>query len=587
MYIGQRLGTPMANHCVRARAFHIPLLAAFALGSPLASPREISPQDPYKQAILIGVWDYDERTYDLGSMDSDLLNLAKSFTDLEFDVVNVMRNPDQKQVDRALRDASNVAVGLGEERAILTVVYFAGHGTMVDSTSYLLTRDYAPPQDSSELALNGGIAADYIGEVFARVGQPLLLIVEACRNSFVPSAPDDLAGAGRPFFNAADGSDTPWRTTFSRELNLGAGAIPAEMHSAFLKAPDAMLIASMEETQPPRMIDVPTRNLGYAVFYGQSPGQIIEIPPRRRDQNTPLVNAIANSIQLTGIASVLFANVSDQVAAETAGQTHPLVPEYFDRGAGELYMRYDDDEREVDRRRWEKVLARDRAELVKGFLAGFRTSRYTAIAKKWLRDEDVKSMRRQYAAAVDKTGPSKVPSSGVREVEPVSSGLHGGVAIPPWVKNVEMVRRLPTTSPTFEVRTADGRTKIFEHVVWVEDSTKNPDFWSGESVVPVGCDASQISSGACVEIERLAELARSSSPSQVGTIFVASILDGNRPDAVAMTFERTLAIAVRLSSLGVESGAVGFRTFYRVEIPNTASSILIRRGNGASILSGG
>ena len=160
---------------------------------------DIAPVDPYRQAVLIGVWQYDQAP-PLISMTPDLDLLEGELKAIGFDSVIKMSSPTQAGILDAMATAAAVAQQQSSTRAVLTLVYFGGHGTMVSNTSYLLAKDYSAAEDASEIIDHGGVRIDALATPFSSSGQPVLLVVDACRNAFTPtpSAAEGVANTGSP-----------------------------------------------------------------------------------------------------------------------------------------------------------------------------------------------------------------------------------------------------------------------------------------------------------------------------------------------------------------------------------------------------
>ncbi len=509
------------------------------------------PQDPFRQAIVIGVWRYaNEPGAGLGDMKVDLKSLATTFRELHFDTVNRLENPTQAEMEQAIIGAAHAALSAERSgRATLTVVYFAGHGTMVANASYLLGSDFVRSADASDLVLQGGIRTDYVGETFSKLGQPSLLIVEACRNPFTPNP-----AAPAPAPSSADSGE-------------------------FVPPPPSVMISG------------PDRFSGYAAFFGQEPGQLVEIDRIDPTKPTPLVAAFAKTAPLTGAAVPLFAEVRRRVISETESQSHPLRPEYLDRGAGDLRLYYDDADRDADRRQWEKAERIGDPELVKAFLAGFRTSRYAAVTRYWLDNYEPKKSDSQYAVytpdvrlmlgGVKPAGFESVPTT-----KPIklSNRLVTAMDGMKWsLIDFEVLRRVEAsddTSVSFEARAFDGKSIAIRGQASAADPSKVPDFWSGDGVTSISCVADQIEKGECEAVELLAAFAKQASPKKIGTLFIATIFNPvGSGDSVALAYDRTVALAARLQALGLSKESIGFRTFFGFEVPTAHDSLLIKRGD--------
>jgi hypothetical protein len=502
------------------------------------------PVDAYRQAVLIGVWDYDHEIH-LGPMDADLQALSATFAALHFDRIVSLPNPDHLQIEAAIADAVQTANNVGNDRGVLTVIYFGGHGTMVDNNSYLLAKDFVRPANANEIIVNGGIRTDYIGEQLSGTGQPALLIVEACRNPYVPGtappAPAVDAGAGEEEDEAEDDeADTP-------------------------------------------MIALPGMHPGYVTLFGQTPGKLVEIAPRADGQPTVLVQAMREYAPQFGSLPALGSVVRTKVLDATVGQRHPMEPQLDARGGGELHLFYKDSERLADRALWEETSATGNAGLVQMFLVAFPTSPNIPVAKWWLREhaEAPASQPPEYVAYTP--AHSAIlgrPSPWFRDMRRVNKAASvrtesGQIS----AERIEALQRVPGTDHEYQGRTVEGREiRISGKLPSQYDVSRVSAFWKDQQATAVGCSVSQIEGGQCASVEQMAALTRSRAPEQVGTLYVAAVLDPARP--AAETLAEALAIHKRLTVLGVPANAVSFRHFYKAELDTAAAPILVKRGDG-------
>lgn len=503
------------------------------------------PIDAYRQAILIGVWDYDNEN-DLGSMDSDLQALSTTFTQLNFDRVVPLPNPNQQQIEAAIKDAVQTAASVGNDRGVLTVVYFGGHGTMVDNNSYLLARDFVRTANGNEIIISGGIRTDYIGEQISRAGQPALLIVEACRNLYAPGTASPAPAGEATDADAEEGEDEE------------------------------------DEGVNPPMIELPGMHPGYITLFGQTPGKLVEIAPRADGQPTVLVQAMRDYAPRFGSLPALGSVVRTHVLNATVGQRHPMEPHLDARGGGELHLFYNDDDRAADHRQWEALSAPGDAGLVRMFLAAYPTSPNVPVAKWWLREHEAVTLQpREFVAYTPShsaiLGRRSPIFGNMRQVKMAASVRTDAGEI--QSERIEALQRLPGSDQEYQGRTVDGRAfRISGQLPRQYDVSRVSAFWSDQQVTAVDCSVPQIEAGQCASIEQIAELTRRRTPEQVGTLYIAAVLDPARP--AADTLAEALAIHVRLKVLGVPENAVSFRHFYKAELDAAAAQILIKRGDG-------
>jgi len=86
------------------------------------------PVNAEQYAMLIGIWDYHNKNLELEAPPNDL-ELMKSLLSaggIEPDRMNILKNPDKVQIQRAFRSLSRL---LGPDDSLL--FYFSGHGTQI------------------------------------------------------------------------------------------------------------------------------------------------------------------------------------------------------------------------------------------------------------------------------------------------------------------------------------------------------------------------------------------------------------------------------------------------------------------------
>ena len=523
----------------------------FAPTVPLAAGRtgEPPPADPYRQAILVGVWKYDPNSVDeLADMTPDMAALEKAFRDIHFDKVTRIPNPTKAEFEKALTDAAAEADSQSLNRATLTVVYFAGHGTMVGNTSYLLAKDYVPPEHPSKVARSGAVSTEFVGKILSSRNQPSLLIVEACRNAFVPS-------------NA---------TTTAADPASRAKPKPATLGDRMIGRP---------------LVDYPIQ----AVYFGQAPGQTIDIAPRN-GKATPLVEALSVQLAKDGAVVSLFARVKKQVLDLTQG-AHPQSGQLFHDSAGEMFLYYNAGSIAYDTFTWEATRdALQPQEQAKSVLIGFPTSRHAAAARRLASGQGLQTAQtKKYLTfspnilAMLAYRPTSAPPQ-----RPVVLASDAGLEASGASADISLVRRLSAIGlpPVFEFRTTQGKTFQLTGPVPLADPTKTPDFWSGPSVTKVECPATMIREGACPAFEEAVAATKGSAPEKVGTLFIATIFNlKDDANSAREVYERSLAIDARLKALSIPAEAIALRSFYGNDIPRVDAPILIRRGDSEPLSS--
>jgi len=502
---------------------------------PLTEP---TPKDAYRQALLIGVWDYKRDTDKLGSFEANLTALEQTFDYLKFDrVLPPLRNPTANQIIASVQEIAATAAAMEAERSTLTVIYFIGHGTMVNHNAYLLGSDFHPPAHPSDITEYGGVAIDFLADELGKTGQPAFLIVEACRNplSIDPNAPP-----------------------------------PA----------DAPIDAA-------RMIAGPSRfHSGHAVLYAQEPGGLVELIRNDLQQPTPFAEALAKMARESNEITALSSKVSFRVATATAQQRYPTKPQLVHgRGSGHRYLRYNDLERALDTFYWNQ--SRD-AGSYQEFFAAFATSPFVPVAK-WLEQRRAKAKERPqsfiaYTGEVQGLlgrGPRIFSDDLDQTRSDYAFRTEDGVRFAEY--ELASVRRTDD-SERLEGRTLAGETVTFAKTKLPRrfDASKIPDFWQLGGVEAIVCTPDEILNGACTLLESAAATAVAGTSAETGSVFVASIIDNSADDAGAGTMiERINAVRLRLRALGAENHVV-FRNFYRYELPNAAGSMLLKRGDGAA-----
>lgn len=524
------------------------LALAACLGLATVALAAEEPREPYRQALLVGAWNYDRQAAaPLGAMDDDLAALQQAFGAARFDRVEPLPNPTQAQFQAAIDAAAARAAEEGATRATLTVVYFAGHGAMVGNESYLLAVDYVPPLQGPELILQGGVGTSYIGRTFARLGQPAILIVEACRNAYVPGA------------NA-------------RRVDHGDGVASADEDA--------------DDDPGGVMIGAPALVGGYGTFYAQEPGQPVRLPARIPGQPSALSAAIRDNIGQFSSASLLFTVVGNQIAARSP---YPLSPEYLDKLSGDLRLFHDERSARDDLENWQSARALGRGH-VETFVYVYRTSRYLAAARQWLVEHDDGAETRSYVAysrGMQKYLGARVRSIFSRAVTELRSASDTvavvpaegpGVAYP--ISALEVAQVQHAGNGNFEIRTFDNRILETAVAPSAVDPSKVPAYWAGD-VEGIACASTTISAGGCPQVEQLARLAQRD-PEEHGTIFVAAVFNREgSPEPIDATFGRIAAIGGRLDRLGVPRGRVQFRSYFEADLDGPAlAPVLVKRGTG-------
>ncbi len=502
---------------------------------PLAEP---SPKDAYRQALLIGVWDYKSPTDKLGSFEANLTTLEQTFRDLDFnEVLPPLRNPTAGEIINSVQKIAVTAAAMEAERSTLTVIYFIGHGTMVNHDAYLLGSDFHPPAHPSDITEYGGVGIDFLADELGKTGQPALLIVEACRNP----------------------------------LSIDPNALPPA---------DAPIDAA-------RMIAGPSRfHSGHAVLYAQEPGGLVELIRNDLQKPTPFAEALARLARESNEITALSSKVSVGVTNTTAQQRYPTKPQLVHgRGSGHRYLRYNDLERALDTFYWNQ--SRD-AGSYQEFFAAYATSPFVPVAK-WLEQRRAKAEERPqsfiaYSGEVQGLlgrGPRIFGDNLDKTKSDYAFRTEDGVRFAEY--ELASVRRTDD-SERLEGRTLSGETVTFAKTKLPRrfDASKIPDFWQLGGVEAIACTPFEILNGGCALLESAAATAVAGTSAETGSVFVASIIDNSAESTgIDTTIERINAVRLRLRALGAENHVV-FRNFYRYELPNAAGSLLLKRGDGAT-----
>jgi hypothetical protein len=526
---------------VNARPF---AFAALALAWIQTAFAEDQPREPFRQALLVGEWSYDSHVaHPLGGMEKDLEALTQAFDSVHFDRIEPLANPTQQEFQNALDKAAARAAEEGKHRATLTVVYFAGHGAMVGNESYLLTVDYVPPVESGEILLQGGVGTSYLGRAFAKLGQPSILIVEACRNAYVPDA------------NA--------RRLEHQEL------------------PD--------DDSEGVMIGAPSLVGGYGTFYAQEPGQPVQLAQRDPGKPSALSAAIRDNISHYSSASLLFTVVGTQIAANSP---YPLAPEYLDKLSGDLRFFFDEKAARDDLDEWQSAKARGRG-YVETFAYVFRTSRYLGAAREWLAEQKPSAETESYivySRNMQKYLGAKPRSIFSKALTELRSAADTVALVPSdragtfdRIKALDVAQVEQGDNGTFEIRLHDNRIVETPVAPMAADPSRVPAYWS-KDVEGIDCPADSILRGNCPAVEQLASMAQLPSEER-GTIFVAAVFNrAGAPETIDATFSRIKAIGERLDGLGVPRGRVQVRSYFEADLGVASRSpVLVKRGTGQSL----
>ena len=137
-------------------------------------------------ALIVGVSDYD-KVPALANPAKDARLVQQTLQKLGF-TVTVLNNPNRIQLLEGLGAFEEASKG-----ADAAVVYFAGHGAMIDGVNYLLPKDAV---SSSKSALTGtSVESARLGQALVGAKTVRLVILDACRNN--PVASRSLGGATR------------------------------------------------------------------------------------------------------------------------------------------------------------------------------------------------------------------------------------------------------------------------------------------------------------------------------------------------------------------------------------------------------
>lgn len=517
------------------------LLGAFVFAACAQTPVE-----PYRQVLLVGVWDYEHQD-DLGEMDADLALLDDSFDAIKFDTIKRLRNPKWNDLDGALAAMVARAKAMRDTHGVLSVVYFSGHGTRVDESSYLLASDFVPPLVESALVVSGAMSVSYITARFRAVGEPLVIIVGACRNHFTPPQP--------------------------------AVVLPPPVLGPWANYP--------------RMIDAPPPYLGVAVWYAQRPGLLLQIANPDPRVPTPFAQAIADVLPWEADLGTLAGAVQRRVIEATRNQTHPATP-YIELSGGNILLAYSDDDRTRDDNAWRRARDSGREDVVQDFLARLLTSRYRVAARQWL--ETRASLNAQataelfvtYTPALRRTlgtQAGELFDSALYHLQPSSTEMAslsvGDRTIA--AADVRRLRRLPGASISFEAALQDSEIVMIDHALPHADPSRLIEFWRDATPVDTGCTPPRIERGDCTDIEVLAQYLRGSVPEAAGTLFIASVAGTDATFDARKSHERVIAVTSRFNALAVRSDTYAFRSFTVNELAQARSPLLFKRGDGRAV----
>ena len=149
-------------------------------------------------ALIVGVSAY-EKVPVLANPAKDARLVQQTLQKLGF-TVTVLTNPNRVQLLEGLGSFEEVAKG-----ADAAVVYFAGHGAMIDGVNYLLPKDAL---SSSKTALTGtAVESARLGASLAGAKYMRLVILDACRNN--PVAARSLGGNTRGLVRETSASAAP------------------------------------------------------------------------------------------------------------------------------------------------------------------------------------------------------------------------------------------------------------------------------------------------------------------------------------------------------------------------------------------
>lgn len=153
-------------------------------------------------ALLIGNSNYQHAT-SLANPVNDAQLLAKTFKDLNFDQVIVLKNANRVQLNTALAQFKRLTLG-----ADVALVYYSGHGMMSSNRqNYVLPTDMPKVANNANADLdleleNNAVSADKMVDVLA--GSKIkVLILDACRDG--PVAKFKSASKGLARMNQAEG----------------------------------------------------------------------------------------------------------------------------------------------------------------------------------------------------------------------------------------------------------------------------------------------------------------------------------------------------------------------------------------------
>jgi TPR repeat protein len=137
-------------------------------------------------ALIVGVSKYD-KVPSLANPSKDALLVQKTLQKLGFEV-KVLTDPNRSQLIEGLGEFEQAATG-----AEAAVIYYAGHGAMIEGVNYLLPKDAIATTKS---ALTGSaVESARLGAAMTGAKAVRLIILDACRNN--PTATRSLGGNTR------------------------------------------------------------------------------------------------------------------------------------------------------------------------------------------------------------------------------------------------------------------------------------------------------------------------------------------------------------------------------------------------------
>jgi tetratricopeptide (TPR) repeat protein len=240
---------------------------------PVATSRAITvvPANEDRVALVIGNSDY-KNVPALPNPQSDAAAIAEKFKALGFNKVTLVTNASQQEMISALSEFSDVA-----NHADWAVVYFAGHGLVIDGKNYLIPVD-ATLKTDRQVALQT-ISLDQLTDAISGARKLRLIFLDACRDDpflnqmtvtdasrslsrglarVEPNSGTVVVYAARDGAVAADGnagSHSPFTTALLD--NIGDAGV--EINLLLRKVRDDVLHATENEQEP--------------FIYGSLPGQ--------------------------------------------------------------------------------------------------------------------------------------------------------------------------------------------------------------------------------------------------------------------------------------------------------------------------